>query len=127
MRDSTGDKVLKALVKDDSQRKLQPVEGYMHLYYKDPDHPLQHNLEEAYKQYKESLSEGETARNELTFKKETARMLLMEEPAWLQDRVRRYVEAVSKPGYNEAMEFSMYPPEEAERLGKALHARRQVF
>ena len=122
-RPKSGIKALKRFAKLSSTRQLQEAEGYSHLFLGDPERDIRRKIKEDFAKYKADLPEGEKPLGIAAFRMRVLRKLLQEEPLEIQEYVREYVSNVDTPGYNEKMEFTNYPDDEATRLGNALSAR----
>lgn len=100
------------------------VEGYLHLYYDNPESSLKVDINRMFAIYKASLEEGEKPMSALVFRKQAARELLGSESADVREIVKRYIENVKHANYQEELEFSQYGNEEAKRLGDVLQRKR---
>ena len=122
-REIQGEKVFRGFVKDNSHRKLQPAYGYAYLYRDCPHRKMQEKIDKALKEYTDSGG-NDLRKKALSIRNGVVRKMYSEEPSDVRARVEQYCANVSRPGYDERLDFANYPEEEALRLGRALKAKR---
>lgn len=122
-RQIQGEKIFRGFVKSNNHRKLQPAYGYLYLYRDCPQRKIQEKIDAALEEY--TANGGQDLRkNALSIRFGVVRKMYNKEPSDVRARVEQYCANVSQPGYEERVDFSNYPEEEAIRLGRALKAKR---